>query len=156
MAPRSLAAWVAMALALLPAAALAYGAPDIAEAPEVKKAWARAMPPGAPNGAVYLTVVNETDRAVTVTGARSPAAEVAQIHETVETDSGTGMRHRDKVKVPGGKTLTFEPGGWHIMLMGLNRQLTEGGTVEITVTFDDHDPWTGEAEVAGIAARAAP
>jgi copper(I)-binding protein len=47
----------------------------------VEHAWARATPKGAPNAAVYLTLVNsgsETDRLI---GASSPVADNIQFHE---------------------------------------------------------------------------
>ena len=56
-------------------------APPTAGSITVEKVWARATPKGAPNAAVYLTLVNngsETDRLI---GASSPIANDIQFHE---------------------------------------------------------------------------
>ena len=40
-----------------------------------------------------------------------------------------------QVPVPAGATVSFEPGGLHVMVMGLTTDLQEGDEVDFTLTF---------------------
>ena len=46
------------------------------------------------------------------------------------------MVQQENVPVPGGGKVTFEPGGLHVMLVGLNSDLVVGDTIEFTLTFE--------------------
>jgi copper(I)-binding protein len=115
------------------------------------KAWARATPPGATTGAVYLSLENQgstPDRIVTIT---SPAAGSAMMHETVEEGGISQMRMIDG-NIPAGSTLEMKPGGVHIMLMGLTAPLKKGETISLTLDFETGDDLTVEAKIAPIGA----
>ncbi|MEN8167219.1 MAG: copper chaperone PCu(A)C [Pseudomonadota bacterium] len=43
----------------------------------------------------------------------------------------------EKVDLPAGEAVKLEPGGLHVMLIGLERQLSSGEDVEITLVFGD-------------------
>ena len=101
----------------------------------VMRAWARATPPGAAVGAVYLTLENKggaADRLVAIT---SPAAQSAMLHETIEESGVSTMRETEGGIAPG-TTLEMRPGGAHIMLMGLNAPLKEGETIAVALDFE--------------------
>jgi copper(I)-binding protein len=90
-----------------------------ASAPIVERAWARATPPGVSVGAVYLTIRNagkQDDQLVTL---RSPSSERAEIHETKMSNGIMQMRQITDATVPAGGTWVLEPGGRHVMLIGL-------------------------------------
>ncbi len=135
-----------------PLAVASCGDGGPAEAPRVKEAWARATPDGASRTALYLTIVNEADRPVTVTGASAPVAAAAELHETVASDSGTVMRQRDRVTVPAGSVFRFKPADWHVMLLGLERQLNRGRTIKFSLHFAERASWSGEADITSLAA----
>ncbi len=46
------------------------------------------------------------------------------------------MREVDRIEVPAGETVVFEPGGYHVMLLDLAEPLEVGDTVEVTLTFE--------------------
>ncbi|MGQ0683399.1 copper chaperone PCu(A)C [Bradyrhizobium sp.] len=98
--------------------------------------WARATPPGAKTGAVYLIVTNNgaiTDRLLS---AATPVADNVQFHGVSEVSGIVRMHEMLSVDVaPGGK-ITFSPGGMHIMLVGLKQPLKEGETLPLTLTFE--------------------
>ena len=88
-----------------------------------------------PMTAMFGTLRNGTDSDVTVTGGASPAAGTVELHETVRTDSG-GMQMQPKpggFVVPAGGDYTLQPGGDHVMLLGLTQSLPNG--TETTVTL---------------------
>ena len=87
--------------------------------------------------AAYLTIENSGSEPDRLVGASSPAAKTVEIHEMVD-DGGT-MRMRplaDGLAIPANATTTLEPGGYHIMLIGLVEDLTEGDIYDLTLTFE--------------------
>lgn len=98
---------------------------------------ARAMLPGQPTGAAYLTVVNngkEPDRLVSVT---SPAAGKVEIHE-MKTENGV-MKMRavqGGLDIPAGGSVELAPGGLHMMFMDVKEPFKEGGNVPVTLEFE--------------------
>lgn len=84
----------------------------------------------------FGSVVNTGPAELTVVSAASEAARMVELHETVTVNGATVMRPRaDGFTVPAGGTLTLEPGGSHLMLMGLTRPLLPGETVTVTLTL---------------------
>jgi len=123
--------------------------------PTVEKLWARATPPQAKVGAVYLTVAggSAADRLV---GVASPVAGKAEIHEATSDNGVMKMRRVDGgLAVPAGKKVELKPGGYHVMLMGLKQQLKEGETVPLTLTFEKSGRREVEARIGKPGAMSA-
>ncbi len=105
---------------------------------------------GAGTGAAYLVIANagaEPDRLLAAT---SHAAEVVEIHEIVD-DAGV-MRMRplaDGVEIPAGGEVSLEPGGLHVMLIGLTGALHEGDEIDLALEFER----AGEVEVGVVVRR---
>lgn len=119
----------------------------------LERAWARSTAPSATNGAVYLTIVNRSDATVRITGATVPAsvAADAQVHHTSAGDSGmAGMKMVETVTVKAGTTVRFAPGGYHVMITGLAKPLTEGERFPITLTRTGGGPLTTTVTVRGF------
>jgi hypothetical protein len=111
-------------------------------------AWARPSMGMDRAGAAYLLLVNETDRADALVGADSTAAETIEIHETTADASGQMAMHPvERVEVPAGGRVALEPGGYHIMLIGLTGELTAGDQIELTLHFDRAPDLVVTAEV---------
>ena len=109
----------------------------------VMKPWSRPLPPVSPNGAAYVTIMNmggEPDRLLSVA---TPAAERAELHTHSMQGGMAKMRRLESVDVGPGETVVFEPGGHHIMLMGLATPLVEGKSYPLTLRFER----AGEVEV---------
>jgi copper(I)-binding protein len=117
--------------------------PAIAQTPsvQVQRAWARATPGGGHTGAVYLTLLAEgaPDR---LTGASTPVAGAAMLHESYEDHGVARMRMLDGVDLPTGKPVVLKPGGMHIMLTGLKQPLSRGSSFPLTLTFQTAPPAT--------------
>lgn len=94
-------------------------------------AWVRALPPGQPNTAAYLTATNNGPAAVTIVGACSDIADVTQIHTTREVDGLQRMERVGELPLAPGQSATFAPGGTHLMLMGLARMPVPGDRVQL-------------------------
>jgi len=100
-------------------------------------AWTMATPPGADVGAGYLQIVNEGSAPVRLAGGTTPAAASVEVH-MMAMDNGV-MRMRpasEGLEIAAGASAELQPGGYHLMLIGLKAPLVEGGSVPITLTFD--------------------
>jgi copper(I)-binding protein len=114
-------------------------------------AWARAMPGGSGPVAVYFTLHDGGD-ADNLTSVSADAAGMAMMHRTVEQGGVSEMLPEQSVPVPAGGTVTFRPGGLHVMLTGLNRALKPGDTFSMELTFDRAPPLTVPVVVRPITA----
>ena len=69
--------------------------------------------------------------------ASSPVCSETEFHETVVSGDVSSMPKADSqsLRVVAGSALAFEPGGLHVMCLGVARPLVEGETVEMTLVF---------------------
>lgn len=100
----------------------------------VKNAWVRQNIPPQSMTAAYLAIHNE-GMATALISASTPVAEVAELH--VITTDGNIMRMKkiDRLPIPEDGSATLQPGGNHLMLIGLRRDLAPGDSIALTLTF---------------------
>lgn len=122
-----------LATALLATATLSAQAGDIS----VSDPYARAVPPGQPNSAVFMTLANASKQDRALVGAESTAAGVVELHTHVNEDGVMKMRRVDKIAIPAGQTVALKPGGLHVMLIGLKENLEPGKEVHMNLLFDN-------------------
>jgi periplasmic copper chaperone A len=114
---------------------------------EVEGAWVRAVPPGSANSALFATLHNRGTAQARITGARSEAAGAVELHTHTESDGTMKMRKVEQLDVPGQDHAHLQPGGDHIMLIGLTGPLEKGGEVEVGLDFADGSSLTVKAPV---------
>ena len=118
----------------------------------VGDAYARAVPPGQPNSAVFMTLTNPSDTPRALVSAQSPAAKTVELHTHVNEGGMMRMRRIERIEVPARGSVKLEPGGLHVMLIGLNDDLAPGSTVDLTLSFDDGNQVEVKAPVRTIEA----
>ncbi|MBV7411570.1 copper chaperone PCu(A)C [Dermabacteraceae bacterium TAE3-ERU27] len=98
--------------------------------------WAKAADKGSMTAA-FGQLRNHTNSPMMLTGVAFAGAKKTELHETVKgSDGGMQMRQKEGgFEIPAGGSLTLEPGGNHIMLMGLTEDLKAGEEIEITLEF---------------------
>ena len=101
---------------------------------EVRDAWARATPGKADIGAAYLTLESPTDDRLT--GLSTPVASAAQVHTMTMEGGVMKMNRVAALDLPGGQPVKLEPGGMHIMLIGLTDKLRPGQSFPLTLSFE--------------------
>jgi len=106
---------------------------------KVERAWIRTAPPGAAVLAGYAVLHNSGDSPVIVHGASSPDFGSVSIHETIEVDGVERMQPVEQIEVAPDATVTFSPGGKHLMLARPSRSLASGATVTIHLDTNDSD-----------------
>lgn len=114
---------------------------------KVVDAWAKASLAGTTNGAAFVTVSNGTDKADRIVGAESPVAAKTELHTHLMNDGVMKMRPVEAVDLPAGETAKMEPGGLHVMLLGLTEPLTEGATFPVTLILENAGPIQAEVTV---------
>lgn len=114
---------------------------------EVTNAWSRATTKGAHAGVIYLTLKNTGTEADSLLSAQSNIAKNVMLHTTIMEGDIAKMRHVEKLLLPVNETIVMEPGGLHIMLMGLTQALEKEQTVPLTLTFENADNVTVDVTV---------
>ena len=102
----------------------------------IDRPWSFALPPVSPNGAAYLRIENRGQASDRLVSVHSPIADRAEIH-THEMDGGVmTMRRVYWVEAPAQGEVTFEPGGLHVMLLGLKEPLVAGERYPLVLEFE--------------------
>jgi len=103
---------------------------------DVKSAWARPAAQG-DNGAVYFMIENGTENDDSLISASSDVAGTVELHLSQAKGDHMSMHHQETVNVAAGDAVVFSPGGLHVMLVGLTRDLKAGDTFKLTLVFEN-------------------
>lgn len=103
---------------------------------EVGSAWARATPPGATVGAVYLEIHNTGTAADRLLAITSTIAAQTELHGTMMHDGMAHMRAVPDLAIAAGERVALKPGALHVMLMGLRQPLVAGQTFTLELQFE--------------------
>lgn len=103
----------------------------------IEDPYVRAVPPGQPNSAAFMTITNPGTADRAVVAAASSAAEVLELHTHRMEGGMMRMRQIERIDVPAGTAVALAPGGLHVMLIGLTAPLAPGDQVPLTLTLDD-------------------
>lgn len=123
---------------------------------KIENAWSRATPPGADIGAGYLTLRNTGTEGDTLLGGTTAVARTVEVHQMAMVKGMMEMRAVPKLEIAAGQAVTFKPGGYHLMLVGLKRPLREGERVAVTLHFAKAGDVKVTLLVGGVAADEAP
>lgn len=122
---------------------------------KVENPYVRAVPPGQPNSAAFMTLVNSSAKAHSVKSASSPVAATVELHTHTNNNGVMEMRQIPQIDVPAKGRVELAPGGLHVMFLGLKQDLKAGETVAITLTFDDGSTTTVNAPIKEVTPPAA-
>ena len=101
-------------------------------------------------GAAFMTIKNNGKAADRLVSVDSDVADAVEIHLSEMKDDVMTMRQVDGVEIPAGGEALLQPGGYHVMLIGLQRELAVGEKVNLTLTFEKAGQMSVEAEVRAI------
>lgn len=136
----------ASAAASSPASAPA--AAESSSTPTLTGGWVKAT--DEQMSAVFGTITNPTDSELTLDSAEVDIPATVELHEVVQEAGSAVMKKVDGgLKIPANGELALEPGGYHIMLVGLGAPITPGQEVALTLHFSD-----GTTSKATASARA--
>lgn len=106
------------------------------------------MQHGGVNSAVYMGLINPLETADRLVAAQADVSNAVEIHETkMEGDVMRMAQVEGGIELPARGQVELKPGGYHIMLIGLTRDLNVGEKFPVTLQFASGATLTVEAEV---------
>jgi len=100
------------------------------------------------NSAVYMVLTNDSATPDRLVSAAADVAGAVEIHES--SMDGDVMRMQqlpNGIEIPANGQVELKPGGLHVMLIGLTKDLNPGETFPVTLQFEQAGAITVEAEV---------
>lgn len=104
---------------------------------QIEDPWARPTAEGAPVGAAYLTLTNSGTAPDRLVAAASPVAGRVELHTHLMEDGVMKMRRVEAIEVAPGTPTVLQPGGLHIMLIGLKSALNPGEQFPLALTLEN-------------------
>ena len=138
------------ALLFAPAAALA-NTTELG-ALRLENPWTRAANAGGQGGG-FLVIRNTGAAADRLLSASSPAAQRMELHTHIREGDVMRMRPVNDIPVPANGSATLQPGGLHLMLIGLTQPLVVGQSVPVTLRFEHAGEVTIQLAVQAAGAR---
>ena len=116
----------------------------------VDDAYIRGGPPGKEVAAAFFRLTNQSGDDCDLIGASSAVAGEAEIHAHFHQKGLMQMRRVNRLTLPAGETVVFEPGGYHLMLLGIEQSLVDGDRHSLTLLFSGCPEQTVQAEVRSV------
>ena len=115
---------------------------------KINDAWIR---PSSENmaTALYFTIENSGTVKDTLFKVESDIAGKVEIHETYSDGDMMGMRRVDFIIVNGKSSFEFKPGGYHVMLMKLKKDINAGDKENFVLHFKQ----AGEIKITATAKK---
>ena len=101
----------------------------------VSEAWVRGTVAQQKATGAFMTLNAAQDSRLVA--ASSPVAGMVEVHEMSMANDVMRMRQLDSLALPAGKPVKLMPGGYHLMLMQLQRPLADGDKVPLTLEIED-------------------
>lgn len=99
-------------------------------------AWIRVLPGALPAGA-YVTLDNDSDQPVALTGASSKAYGKVMLHHSSTQGGISRMTTVGSLPVPAHGKAVLAPAGYHLMLMQPTAPVKPGSKVRLLLKFSD-------------------
>lgn len=113
----------------------------------VSDAWVRPAAAGQSTTAAYFTICYAGEGDDALLSVSTPSAAAAEIHRsTRDSDGVVGMAQVDRLDLPHGVAVALEPGGTHVMLIGVEGGIAEHGAIDLTLHFEKAEPLVIRAE----------
>jgi copper(I)-binding protein len=103
----------------------------------IREAWIQEMPPSQKITAAFMLIENHNAAEISLLSASTDAARVVELHEMLIEEGMMRMRKVDAINVPARGVVKLEPGGYHLMVIDLNRELKAGAEVRVTLRFSN-------------------
>lgn len=103
----------------------------------VDGAFARAVPPGVSNSAAFMTLHNAGGSDRQLITAHSDIAKKVELHNHIMDKGVMRMRQVPHISLPAHGSTQLQPGGYHVMFLGLKHPIKPGDNVSVTLQFAD-------------------
>jgi len=142
-------------LRTLAASTVLVAAPSAFSQTTVKDAWVRGTVAQQQASGAFMQITSA--QGGKLVSASSPVAGVSEVHEMAMEGTTMRMRPVPALELSAGRAVELKPGGYHLMLMDLKRELKAGDTVPLTLVIEGKDGKRETLEVkAPVRALGAP
>jgi len=105
----------------------------------VRDGYVRETIPGTKVSSAYMTVKNNSEKVLTLTGASSDVSKRIEIHEHIMADGMMRMQQRQSLIIKAHGEVVLQPSGFHLMIFDLEQSLKHKDTISVTLHFSDQD-----------------
>lgn len=134
---------------LLTAHGIADAQPAKTSGIKIEHPYARSTVPGQPVGGGYLVIRNSGAADKLISASAADVASSVEIHLMKLQGDVMRMRAVDAIDVGAGKAVQLQPGGYHLMLMGLKEPLKAGDHFPLKLRFEKAGEMTVDVTVEG-------
>lgn len=115
-----------------------FAIPAFADSIMIKDAYVRTAMKGAKSGAAFMQIMNHSDTDDRLVSVASEVAKKVELHTHMDMGEGVmKMMHVEEgFVIPAGGMHGLSRGGDHVMFMGLTKDMIQGESVEVTLTFE--------------------
>ena len=99
----------------------------------IENATAKATIPGTKVSSGYMKIINNSDKAITLTGAASAIAQHTEFHRMFMRDSQMAMRKVDALEIPAQGSIVLAKNGYHLMFMGVKNDLKADQIITVSM-----------------------
>lgn len=104
----------------------------------IRDGWVQEGPPSQTITAAFMVIENHTTTDIALKSASTDVAQVVELHKMELVEGMMKMHRVETINIPAGSTAELKPGGYHLMVIGLKKELKQGDKVTITLQFS-HD-----------------
>ncbi|MBT8076712.1 MAG: copper chaperone PCu(A)C [Gammaproteobacteria bacterium] len=122
-------------------------ATNVAESITVNMPRIRATAPGQSVTGAFMTLVNNSATASALISVSFDGASTVEVHETSMNEGRMRMQKVSQIDIPANGSAELKPGSYHVMLIGLEKDMQAGTVENLTLTFSDGSQKTVEALV---------
>ena len=115
----------------------------------IKNAHVRQNIPPQTIAAAYMAIHNRGPQTELIS-ASTPAADITEIHVMTTNGSIMRMKKINRLPIPANGSATLQPGGNHLMLIGLTHNLTPGDSLALTLIFASGETHKIQALITSI------
>jgi copper(I)-binding protein len=119
----------------------------------IRDVWMRPAASVGGTTAAYLSIENRGPAPLTIVGVTSPAATAVEMHRMRHEGAVMRMEMLERLTIPARQTVTLEPGGLHLMVIGVTRPLPPGARVPLRFSLDGGAAVETQAMVRAEGAR---
>ncbi|WP_339672891.1 copper chaperone PCu(A)C [Dasania marina] len=116
----------------------------------IEQGYVRGLPPGQPNTAAFMTLHNTGRLPLTIVAISSEAADKVELHTSRQHNGMVHMEQLERLPIAAAERVQLQPGGHHLMLLGLRRPLPEGESVALRFSLSDGTQATATLNVRSV------
>lgn len=126
--------WFFLIVLFLPSFAFSKAADKV----KLDSPYIRMVPKASKATALFVTLENQDDQDHVLVSAHSHGlSRLTELHNHIKEGDVFKMREVSQIKIPAHSKVSLEPGGYHVMLMGVQKELKVGNKYLISFKFKD-------------------